>query len=93
LRVRAWVDAPAQPPCVGPFQAPELLLGDPPAADAALHVLLVCVPPRLALPASAQRCTVWRRPEGMRLVEAAERWHGPAIYRFDIDVTTPDGAR
>jgi enediyne polyketide synthase len=91
FRVHAWIDATEQAGVFSSFHDPELLLGDPTAFDAALHVLLPCVPHRLALPSGAERFTVWQRPDGPMLVRAVERWHGDGEYRFDIDLVVPDG--
>src|SRR5262249_48200928 len=59
--------------------------------DAALHALLSCVPHRRALPAGADRFTVWRAPEGPQRLDAREVAHTADDYVFDIDLLAPDG--
>lgn len=74
------------------FHHQRLLLGDPGAHDAALHVLLACVPHRRALPVGADRFTVWRAPTGVLRVHALERAHTADDYVFDVDVSDSTGA-
>ncbi|WP_189057543.1 type I polyketide synthase, partial [Longimycelium tulufanense] len=90
FRVRARVEA-RQEPWFSDFHEPRLLLGDPGAHDAAIHALLVCVPHRRALPVSAERVTIWRKPNGILTVEAVEHSHTSDDYLFDVDVRGPDG--
>lgn len=92
FRVRAWVRGGEDEGWFSPFHDPDLLLGDPAAHDATLHVLLPCVPHRLALPTAVDRFTLWRRPAGPLRVDAVERGHGDGEYCFDIDVTAENGA-
>lgn len=73
------------------FHGQRLLLGDPGAHDAVLHVLLACVPHRQALPVGAERVTVWRAPTGPLRVLATERWHGRDEYVFDVDAVDVTG--
>ncbi|GLY50279.1 type I polyketide synthase [Lentzea sp. NBRC 102530] len=73
------------------FHHQRLLLGDPGAHDAVLHVLLACVPHRRALPVGATRYTAWRRPEGELHVHAVEREHTADDYVFDVDVRDSAG--
>jgi enediyne polyketide synthase len=73
------------------FHHQRLLLGDPGAHDAALHVLLACVPHRRALPVGADRFTVWRAPSGVLRVHAVERAHTADDYVFDADVSDSTG--
>ncbi|WP_447002726.1 SDR family NAD(P)-dependent oxidoreductase [Saccharothrix isguenensis] len=74
------------------FHHQRLLLGDPGAHDAALHVLLACVPHRRALPVGGDRFTVWRAPSGVLRVHAVERAHTADEYVFDVDVSDSTGA-
>jgi enediyne polyketide synthase len=91
FRVAAWIDAEPAPSWFGYFHRPDLVLGDLAALDAAWHVLLPCVPHRLALPVAVERCTIWQRPRGPMRVHAVERWHGDGKYRFDVDLVFPGG--
>ncbi|SDW08623.1 enediyne polyketide synthase [Saccharopolyspora shandongensis] len=91
FRVRAWIQATDQD-WFSEFHSGDLLLGDPGAHDAALHVLLACVPHRLALPTGVDRMTVWREPRGPLRVIADEREHTADTYCFDVDVVDPGGA-
>ncbi|NUT46286.1 MAG: KR domain-containing protein, partial [Saccharothrix sp.] len=91
FRVRAWVRA-GREPWFAEHHAPRLLLGDPGVHDAAIHVLLACLPHRRALPVSAERMTVWRRPEGLVLVSAEERSHHGDDYVYDVCLSDQDGA-
>ena len=92
FRVRAWIRGGQEEDWFSPFHGADLLLGDPGAHDAALHVLLPCVPHRLALPVAADRFVLWQRPAGPLRVDAVERWHGDGEYCFDVDVTAENGA-
>jgi len=90
FRVRALLDG-TDAEWFSSFHPGELLLGDPGVHDAAVHALLACVPHRQALPVGADRVTVWRRPSGRCLVEAAEREHRGLEYVFDVDVRDARG--
>lgn len=95
FRVRAWIHAePAGPglPWFSEFHSDQLLLGDPGAHDATLHVLLACIPHRRALPVGVDRVTVWRKPAGVLRVDAVEVSHTADDYVFDVDLTEPDGS-
>ncbi|WP_367127553.1 SDR family NAD(P)-dependent oxidoreductase [Saccharothrix sp. HUAS TT1] len=92
FRVRAWVRSD-QGPWFSDRHPQRLLLGDPGAHDAAIHVLLACLPHRRALPVAAERVTVWRRPAGLVLVTAAERSHHGDDYTYDVSLSDQDGAR
>ncbi|MFI9005777.1 SDR family NAD(P)-dependent oxidoreductase [Actinosynnema sp. NPDC053489] len=92
FRVRAWVAAGGQP-WFAEHHAPRLLLGDPGVHDAAIHVLLACLPHRKALPVSAERVVVWRHPVGTVLVTAEERSHDGDDYVYDVWLSDQGGAR
>ncbi|MGH3451826.1 MAG: polyketide synthase dehydratase domain-containing protein, partial [Haloechinothrix sp.] len=92
FRVRAWIRAEHAGAWFSAFHSNQLLLGDPGAHDATLHVLLACVPHRKALPVGADRVTVWRKPSGVLRVEADELSHTADEYVFNVDLTEPDGA-
>ncbi|MBW4722496.1 type I polyketide synthase [Saccharothrix obliqua] len=92
FEVRARVRAEPGTPWFSEFHHRRLLLGDPGAHDAALHVLLACVPHRRALPVGADRFTVWRPPEGVLRVHAVETTHTADDYVFDVDVLDASGA-
>ncbi len=91
FRVRAWVRADEQS-WFSDFHGSRLLLGDIGAHDAAIHVLLPCLPHRKALPVHADRMTVWRKPAGTLLVSAEERAHDGDEYVYDVSVTDGHGA-
>lgn len=90
FRVRALVTA-EEDRWFSQFHGQRLLLGDPGAHDAVLHVLLACVPHRQALPVGAERVTVWRAPAGQLRVLATERWHSADEYVFDVDAVDATG--
>lgn len=91
FRVRAWVRADEHS-WFSDFHGSKLLLGDIGAQDAAIHVLLACLPHRKALPVHAERMTVWRKPTGMLLVSAEERAHDGNEYIYEVSVTDEHGA-
>jgi enediyne polyketide synthase len=91
FEVRAWITARDGDRWFSEFHSQRLLLGDPGAHDATVHVLLACVPHRRALPVGADRITVWRQPKGPLLVHARERSHTADDYVFDVDVIAADG--
>ncbi|WP_344056371.1 polyketide synthase dehydratase domain-containing protein, partial [Prauserella halophila] len=92
FRVEAWITAEDGQEWFSPLHSSDLLFGDPGAHDASLHVLLACVPHRLALPVGAGRFTVWRRPDGPLQVVATEIAHTGDTYDFTVDVREPDGS-
>lgn len=75
----------------GEFLDGRLLLGDPGARDAFLHLLQVCVPDRRVLPVRVDRIRMIRRPEGRLLVAAWQRAESDGEYRFDVLVTDAAG--
>ncbi|WP_034277625.1 type I polyketide synthase [Haloechinothrix halophila] len=94
FRVRAWIRAEQgneAVPWFSAFHSGRLLLGDPGAHDATLHVLLACVPHRRALPVGVDRVTVWREPTGVLRVDAVETSHTHDDYVFDVMLSQPDG--
>ncbi|NUS65703.1 MAG: SDR family NAD(P)-dependent oxidoreductase [Saccharothrix sp.] len=91
FEVRAWIHADDRARWFSDFHSGRLLLGDPGAHDASVHVLLACLPHRKALPVGADRVTVWRRPEGLLRVHAVETRHTDDEYWFDVDLVDPDG--
>ncbi|MPZ00560.1 MAG: SDR family NAD(P)-dependent oxidoreductase [Actinophytocola sp.] len=93
FRVRAWIRAEQGDvqPWFSPFHSGRLLLGDPGAHDATLHVLLACVPHRRALPVGVERVTVWQEPTGVLRVDAVETSHAHDDYTFDVVLSEPDG--
>gem|GEM_PF-5415455 len=90
--VRAWIDGRAAQRWFADFHAPRLLLGDPAAHDATIHVLLPCAPHHRVLPVGVERFSLWRRPDGVLAVTARERSHTATDYVFDVDLHTADGA-
>lgn len=91
FEVRARVRAEPADTWFSDFHHQRLLLGDPGAHDAALQVLLACVPHRRALPVGADRFTTWRPPSGILRVHAVERSHTVDDYVFDVDVVDAAG--
>ncbi|MFC6868270.1 SDR family NAD(P)-dependent oxidoreductase [Haloechinothrix salitolerans] len=94
FRVRAWIrteQGSDVQPWFSQFHSGRLLLGDPGAHDATLHVLLACVPHRRALPVEVERVTVWREPTGVLRVDAVETSHTHDDYVFDVVLSEPDG--
>ncbi|MFJ6676981.1 SDR family NAD(P)-dependent oxidoreductase [Actinosynnema sp. NPDC091369] len=91
FEVRAWVRADDHARWFSDFHSGRLLLGDPGAHDASVHVLLACLPHRKALPVGADRVTVWRRPDGLLRVHAVETRHTDDEYWFDVDLLDPNG--
>ncbi|KOX34855.1 hypothetical protein ADK67_02905 [Saccharothrix sp. NRRL B-16348] len=91
FEVRAWVNADDHARWFSDFHSGRLLLGDPGAHDASVHVLLACLPHRKALPVGADRVTVWRRPEGLLRIHAVETRHADDEYWFDVDLIDQDG--
>jgi len=79
----------------GPWFAPllpqELLLGDPGAHDACIHVLQACMPHRRLLPVRVESLTVWRRPAGDLRVRAVETRQEGREHRYDVDVADARG--
>jgi enediyne polyketide synthase len=92
FEVLAWIEARSGDRWLSDYHGQRLLLGDPGVHDAALHVLLACVPHRRALPVGVDRVTFWRRPAGVLQVRARERSHTADDYVFDFDVVAADGA-
>lgn len=88
--VTAWVHA-REDTWFAEYQGSRLLLGDPAAHDATIHALLPCVPHKRALPVEVEELNVWRKPAGMLLVHAVERWHSADEFVFDVDLVQPDG--
>lgn len=91
FRVRAWVRS-GQERWFSEHHASRLLLGDPGAHDAGIHVLLACLPHRRALPVAAERVVVWQRPTGLVLVTAEERVREGDDYVYDLWLSDQDGA-
>jgi enediyne polyketide synthase len=85
------VDADPHARCFGDFVDSRLLLGDPAARDAVLHLLQVCVPDRRVLPVAAGRITPYRPFAGRLVVHAVQRAESADEYRFDVLVTDPAG--
>jgi enediyne polyketide synthase len=91
FRVRAWLRPSTAERWFSQFHSGQLLLGDPAAHDATLHVLLACVPHRRALPVGVDRFTLWQQPSGPLLVDAREVAHTADDYEFDVDLALADG--
>ncbi|MFC3448594.1 polyketide synthase family protein [Amycolatopsis speibonae] len=92
FRVDAWLRTREPGPWFSQFHSGQLLLGDPAAHDACLHVLLACVPHRRALPVGVDRVTIWSAPpDGPLRVVATERAHDGDGFTFDVNLLGPDG--
>ncbi|WP_346622473.1 SDR family NAD(P)-dependent oxidoreductase [Blastococcus montanus] len=91
FRLEAWIDAVDTPAWFAQYHSNDLLLGDPGAHDATIHVLMTCIPHRCVLPESAESFTVWHRPAGPMKVVATETAHTSHDYAFDVDLVRPDG--
>jgi enediyne polyketide synthase len=78
----------------GMFLPQELVLGDPGARDAVLHVLQACVPQTQVVPASIERLALAprRAADGPLLVHARERTREDGAFTFDIVVRDATGA-
>ncbi|HEX8534372.1 MAG TPA: SDR family NAD(P)-dependent oxidoreductase [Allosphingosinicella sp.] len=83
--------APAAPDACwfSSYQSQTLLLGDPGARDAALHVLQCCIPHRRLIPTSARRLDRFGGGPAFR-VRAVELWCNGAEYAFDILIMDGD---
>jgi len=89
--VHAWIDGRAAQRWFADFHAPKLLLGDPGAHDATIHVLLPCAPHHRVLPVGVEKFSLWRKPDGVLAVTARERSHTATDYVFDVDLHAADG--
>ncbi len=86
LGCRAHVRADAGASWFGGFHAQTLVLGDPGARDASIHLLQACVPHRRVLPVSVEEINLGAPPHGELTVTAHERSHDAGTYVFDVDV-------
>ncbi|MFC3737825.1 type I polyketide synthase [Paractinoplanes deccanensis] len=86
------VDAGPREPWFSAFLDQRLLLGDPAARDAFLHLLQVCVPGRMVLPVGVDEIRMHRPPTGRLTVSARQRSEDPPGYVFDLEVTDEAGA-
>ena len=75
----------------GDYHDSRLILGDPGARDAYLHVLQGCVPDRRVLPVAVERITVHRPPAGRLTVAAWQRDQDAEQYVFDLLVSDDQG--
>jgi enediyne polyketide synthase len=90
FQVTAWITA-SRDSWFSEFHDGRLLLGDPGAHDATIHVLQGCVPHRRVLPVGIDELTFWRKPEGLIQVRAEEREHTADEYLFDVHTTDAEG--
>ncbi|GLY30381.1 type I polyketide synthase [Kineosporia sp. NBRC 101731] len=75
----------------GEFLDQRLVLGDPAARDAMIHVLQACVPDRRVLPVSVDRVTVHARAEGEITVHAVQMSQDETDFVFDVTASDVTG--
>ncbi|MFL5963749.1 MAG: SDR family NAD(P)-dependent oxidoreductase [Gaiellaceae bacterium] len=68
-----------------------LVLGDPGARDAFIHILQACIPGTRVLPAGADRIAFVRRPASAVFVSACERSDDGTTLVWDMDVCDSQG--
>ncbi|GAA5179029.1 type I polyketide synthase [Rugosimonospora acidiphila] len=76
----------------GAFLGQRLVLGDPGARDAFLHILQGCVPDRRVLPVGVRAIRAYRPPEGTLTLAARQLGEDGDEYLFDVAVTDATGA-
>ncbi|GGK76483.1 type I polyketide synthase [Mangrovihabitans endophyticus] len=91
-RCAAQVHADPQARWFGPLSGSRLLLGDPGARDAFLHLLQGCVPDRRVLPVAVERIRTRGRLAGRLRVDAWQRTEDGDDFVFDLVVTDEAGA-
>jgi enediyne polyketide synthase len=91
-RCAGVIAADTQARWFGAFLGQQLVLGDPGARDAYLHILQACVPDRLVLPIAVDAVRIHRRPEGRLTLHAWQQAEDGDEYRFDLSVTDATGA-
>ena len=71
----------------------DLVLGDPGARDAAIHVLQACIPHAVILPIGVERLVQASvATSGTRFVSAKEKQHMGDTFIYDVKVTDADGS-
>jgi enediyne polyketide synthase len=70
----------------GAYHDQDLVLGDPGARDAFLHILQGCLPDRRLLPVGADEIRFHRRPEGLLTLHARQRAEDGDEIVFDVAV-------
>jgi enediyne polyketide synthase len=75
----------------GDYLPQQLVLGDPGARDAIVHVLQACIPHARVLPVSVERIVSGPLAEGLLLVDARERRSDGETFVWDVDVTDAEG--
>jgi enediyne polyketide synthase len=76
----------------GPYQAAEMVLGDPALSDTAIHAIQVCVPDVSLLPVGVQRLQVdGEAGEGPWITRAKEQAHDGDLYTYDVEVVDRRG--
>ncbi|HTX95021.1 MAG TPA: SDR family NAD(P)-dependent oxidoreductase [Mycobacterium sp.] len=91
FRARAWIRADDSAAWFSEFYGQDLMLGDPGAHDATLHVLLGCLPHRRAIPIGVERMNLWHKPNGILHVNAREIEHSTESFVFDVELADEDG--
>lgn len=87
----AWIDASGWDGWFGGFHSTALLMGDPGARDAVIHMNQSCLPQRRLLPVAVADITLHQRPYGIVLATAEEREQIGDEYVYDIQVTDEQG--
>ncbi|MDP9353203.1 MAG: polyketide synthase dehydratase domain-containing protein, partial [Chloroflexota bacterium] len=88
----AEVDVQSTDEWFGRYLPPDLLLGDPGARDAGIHVVQACIPHMTLVPVGAEQLRVYPgRREGPWSVHARERSQEEDVFTYDVEVTDAGG--
>ena len=94
LRARSCIaEVEARPDArwFGDYLPPRLLLGDPGARDAFVHVLQASIAGTRVLPVGVERVRVGRAPDGLLVVSAQERADDGETLVWDVEVRDAGG--
>ncbi len=76
----------------GPYQAAEMVLGDPALSDTAIHAIQVCVPNISLLPVGIKRVQLSSDAgDGPWMTKAEEQAHEGDLYTYDVEVVDRRG--
>ncbi len=75
----------------GAYAPQRLLLGDPGARDATIHLLQACIPGGRILPVGVERITIVEAASERAIVTARERSHEGETFVWDLEVRDADG--
>ncbi len=87
----AEVESRPAEPWFGAFLPQRLLLGDPGARDAFVHLLQACIPHARVLPVGVERIVTDGLSEGIMLVSARERDADGDTFLWDVEVRDENG--